>query len=171
MIRIAFEYLIDELEQLALFTSREHAFDDRRKNANCFVYFAGLDIKTRDGKELRVVRRVLRHEHRRGAFCSSGIFSFEICTSEHRYQLVVIFTTLNNTLQHLCGFIGCASRDMRFEHATQRFAIISHQFQRVVVSFESSVLYAGLVKTICGLHKRSGRILAHVLFEIAVGEF
>ena len=87
-----------------------------------------------------IVRRVLRHQHRRGALCSFRIFRFEISTSEHRNQLVVVFVCLDNALEHFCGFIGRASRDVRFEHAAQRLAIVAHQLQRFGVSVESFVL-------------------------------
>jgi hypothetical protein len=39
VIRIAIQNLVDDLEQLSLFASGKHPLDDRREDANHFVYF------------------------------------------------------------------------------------------------------------------------------------
>ena len=54
------------------------------------------------------------------------IFGFEIRASEHRDELIVFFVILDNALKHLGCFIGCASGDVSFEHAAQRFSIVAH---------------------------------------------
>ncbi len=112
VIRILLQNLVDDLEQLGLFASGEHPLDDRREDANHFVYFPGLQIKTRDGKKLRIGSRVLRHQQRRRTLGALWIFSFEISAREHRHQLFIVFIRLDNTVQHFGGFVSRTARDV-----------------------------------------------------------
>ncbi len=103
-----------------------------------------------------------------GAF---GIFRFDVGAREHRHQLIIFFVGLDDALEHFGCFVRGASRNVSFQHAAQRFPIVAHELQCLVIGVESFVFRCDLMQASGCLNECSRGFVAHVLFQVAFSKF
>ena len=83
MFGIARKQFVDKFEQITLFTSRQHWFNNSCQHSGNFILFSKLEIYPCDFNVTAVIRNVLRHQDGRGALGAGRVFRVDIRLCKH----------------------------------------------------------------------------------------